>query len=363
MNWDLDFWGKQRDLIHEAREQTTALALDEQGARLALAGALAQAYVDLYRNYALADIAQDSVQQREHIRTLTSQRVHAGLDTNVELRQADSAVPQSEVQLAQAQASQALAVHQLAALSGEGAEAYAAITRPSLNIDAALPLPASLPADLLGRRPDVLAAKARVEAAIAGRAAAKAEVLPGREPDRLCRLPVNRLCGPGPRRLRHLRHRPGPEPAPVRRRPAQGQLPRQHRRAGCGGGQLQPDRARRRAAPSSRPDQQPAGAADRAGGAAEGRAGRRRSRAYRLAEERYAAGLTGYLTVLTADTQVLSARRAMVDLAATQAIDRVTLLLALGGSFKPDAAMVAAAAPNTQPSAQQAQNPQESSHE
>jgi len=59
--------------------------------------------------------------------------------------------------------------------------------------------------------------------------------------------------------------------------------------------------------------------------------------AYRLADERYKAGLSGYLTVLNAETQVLSARKQRVDLISAHTIARVTLVLALGGSFDPAA--------------------------
>ncbi len=55
--------------------------------------------------------------------------------------------------------------------------------------------------------------------------------------------------------------------------------------------------------------------------------------AYKLAEERYRAGLASYLSVLNAETQVLVARQTMVDIVANQAVARVTLLSAIGGSF------------------------------
>ena len=57
--------------------------------------------------------------------------------------------------------------------------------------------------------------------------------------------------------------------------------------------------------------------------------------AYKLAEERYRAGLASYLSVLNAETQVLTARQTMVDIVANQAVARVTLLSAIGGSFDP----------------------------
>jgi outer membrane protein TolC len=55
--------------------------------------------------------------------------------------------------------------------------------------------------------------------------------------------------------------------------------------------------------------------------------------AYKLAEERYRAGLASYLSVLNAETQVLTARQTMIDIVANQAVARVTLLSAIGGSF------------------------------
>jgi outer membrane protein TolC len=66
--------------------------------------------------------------------------------------------------------------------------------------------------------------------------------------------------------------------------------------------------------------------------------------AYKLAEERYRAGLASYLSVLNAETQVLGARQSMVDILASQAVARVTLLLAVGGSFDPRPAGTAAGA-------------------
>jgi outer membrane protein TolC len=58
--------------------------------------------------------------------------------------------------------------------------------------------------------------------------------------------------------------------------------------------------------------------------------------AFRLATERYDAGLSTYLTVLTTETQVLVARRQRVDLEAARAAARVTLLIDVGGDFRPD---------------------------
>ena len=173
LSWDIDFWSRQNSLLKQARSRTTAAALDVDSARLALSGAVARTYIDLYRNYQLADVAQRTEAQRERILEITRRRVRSGLDTsNLELREASGAVPEAQVQLLQAQAgAAALDTHQLAALSGLGALLYAQIVRLTLDPCVILPLPAALPADLLGRRPDVLAARDRIEVARAGQAA------------------------------------------------------------------------------------------------------------------------------------------------------------------------------------------------
>jgi outer membrane protein TolC len=88
LSWDIDFWGRQDALLKQARSRTTAAALDVASARLALSGAVAQAYIDLYRNNALADVARRTEAQRERILEITRRRVLSGLDTNVELREA-----------------------------------------------------------------------------------------------------------------------------------------------------------------------------------------------------------------------------------------------------------------------------------
>src|ERR1700722_18305444 len=134
--------------------------------------------IDLYRNDQLADVAQRTEAQRERILEITRRRVLSGLDTNVELREASGAVPEAHVELLEAQAAAAVDTHQLAALSGQGAVIYAQVRRPTLDPAAILPLPEALPADLLGHRPDVLAARDRIEAARAGQAAAKAAFYP-----------------------------------------------------------------------------------------------------------------------------------------------------------------------------------------
>lgn len=178
LSWNLDFWGKQADLIARARYTADAMALDVAAARLALSGSFAQTYLDLLLNYQYGDIADEAVAERSEILKITQGRFDAGLENGSALAQAKVLLAQAKADQLRYAAARAADVHALAALAGEGANAYDAIMRPAPDLAVRLPLPDKLPADLLSRRPDVLAAKARVLAAIQGRDAARASFFP-----------------------------------------------------------------------------------------------------------------------------------------------------------------------------------------
>lgn len=330
LSWDLDFWGRQAALIDQAKATEAAMRLDSAAARLATTVALSQTYLDLNRAIALAAIAQQSLVQRQRILDITRKRIGAGLDTNVELREAESAVPQAELARLQAEAAREVAVHRLAALIGEGAHAYEHIGKPSLDLETALTIPTELPADLLGRRPDVLAARARVEAATSQRAAARAAFYPninlsafaGFQAIGLDNLlqAANRTYGAGPAISLPLfdsqRLKSQFNTATALQDEAVGvynetvvsavqQVADQLSQVSYSARQLQQARATLEAA----------------------------EEAYRLAHKRYEAGLANYLSVLTTETQVLNARTTFVDILHQQALARVSLLLAVGGNF------------------------------
>jgi NodT family efflux transporter outer membrane factor (OMF) lipoprotein len=339
LSWDLDFWGRQADALHSARDLAQSARLDEENARLELAGAIAQAYIELYRQNALADIAQRSEAQRQNILDITRRRVTAGLDTQLEIREAEGQLPQARVAYDQARGAADLAVHELATLSGQGADAYAVIQRPVLDVQAVLPVPTELPINLLARRPDVLSARLSVEAADAQRLAAKAAFYPD--------ISLHAIAGFGAFGLNNLVqwNARGYGAGPVLSLPIfdGGRLRAEYR-----GSEAQLD-----GAISSYNDtvlravQQTADQLTQLDALAKEQRDQQQTleateAAYKLAEERYRAGLAGYLSVLNAETQVLAARQSMVDILTTQAVARVTVLLAVGGSFDPRASGVVA---------------------
>jgi NodT family efflux transporter outer membrane factor (OMF) lipoprotein len=116
--------------------------------------------------------------ERQRIYELTRDRNAAGLDSRLELKQAESAVPATHEALVALDERMALARNQIAALLGAGPDRGLAIERPAATALASVALPSTLPAELIGRRPDVVAQRWRIEAAGREIASAKAQFYP-----------------------------------------------------------------------------------------------------------------------------------------------------------------------------------------
>lgn len=178
LSWNLDFWGRQADRIAQARHGAEAAALDYDAARLALAGSIAQTYVELARAERQIALAQSTVDQRDHAVSLAEVRKKSQLSSDIDVRAAETLLAQARQALVEAQGQRETVIHALALLAGRGADYYGTIQPTRLQLDAVLPLPATLPADLLARRPDILSAKASVAAAGAGRQVARKAFYP-----------------------------------------------------------------------------------------------------------------------------------------------------------------------------------------
>ena len=173
LNWDLDFWRRQRDLVGASDSRVRAASLDARAAELAIQAALVTTYLEFDSQQALAEVATQLQMNRARVAELTRQRVTAGIDNRMELAIATAPVPGARLELKKSEARIELLRHQLAELSGQGAAGHARMTATRLKFAGALALPDELPADLLLRRPDIQAALARVQAADASAEAAR----------------------------------------------------------------------------------------------------------------------------------------------------------------------------------------------
>ncbi len=328
-SWELDFFGRNRAVLDAALGAERAAQADAQAARLLMATQVASTYLQLARLVDQREVATRSLEQREQTLGLIRQRVQAGIDTSVELRQGESALPETRQQIEALDEQMTLARHALAALTVQAPDALAALT-PRLTQVHAVPMPAAVPADLLGHRADIAAARWRVEAATRDMAAARAQFYPNVSLTAFIGLSSfgienliksgSRQYGVGPAlslpifdagRLRaNLHGKAADVDAAVET----------YNSAVIGAVRDVADQlASLRSIEQQQQQQQQAQAAAEA--------------AYDLSLQRYRAGLGTYLTVLTAESNVLNQRRLAADLKARALESQVALVHALGGGY------------------------------
>lgn len=173
-----DLWGGERAAWEAALGRARASEVDRQGARLTLAAEVTRAYNDLGLAYATHDLAEQDLKRSRDMLDLASSRVDAGLDSEYQLQQTQSLEAAAEASLTAAAQQVDSARIRLAVLLGQGPDRGETLPRPQLIAPTALSLPANVPAELLGRRPDLVAARWRVEAATRDITASKADFYP-----------------------------------------------------------------------------------------------------------------------------------------------------------------------------------------
>lgn len=165
LTYELDLWGKNRANLANYISQQRAAQAEEQQARLVLTTALATAYNQLAQQCAARAVSAQLLEQRRGLDRVAAKRFDAGLDSEVERTRAGQDADDAAIQLTQLDEQILLTRHQLGELLGAGPDRGLTIAEPRL---ASLPtptLPQNLPLQLLGRRPDIVAARWQVEAA------------------------------------------------------------------------------------------------------------------------------------------------------------------------------------------------------
>ena len=178
---DLDLWGRNRSALREATSEAEAAGVDAAQTRLLLTTTIASTYADLNRQFVQRDAAAEIAQIAHDTEGLTHQRFDAGLENVSAVDRARARLAQLESEVTAIEESMGLTRHALAkasALLGAGPDRGLAIGRPSLRSDLQLTLPANLPLDLIGRRPDIVSARLQTEAAAARIGLARADFYP-----------------------------------------------------------------------------------------------------------------------------------------------------------------------------------------
>jgi NodT family efflux transporter outer membrane factor (OMF) lipoprotein len=328
-SWEFDFFGKNRTALDAALGQVKVAHADAQAAGMLLASHVARSYFQLVRLNEQLGVARRTLTQREETLRLVQERVNAGLDTRLELRQSEGGLPQARLQIELLQEQLTLARNALAALT----------TQPKVIQDLQIPAPSAIhamatvtviPADLLGRRPDIAAARWRVEAARQDVGNAKTQFYPninlvafaGFSSIGLDRLleSGSQQWGVGPA-LRLPMFDGGRLRANLRNKTADLDAAVESYNATVIDAvrDVADQVASAQSISRQQAEQRDAQAAAEA--------------AYEIALQRYQAGLGNYLQVLTTEAPVLDQRRQAIDLAARALDIHVALIHAIGGHY------------------------------
>lgn len=340
LSWGLDLWGGKRAAWEAAVGQQHAAEIEQQAARIELSTNVARAYVQLAYAYAQQDVAKAEHERATTARQLTQQRVAAGVDNQLQLKQSETEVANADQRLAASSRAIDAARSTLSVLLGKGPDRGMDITRPQALEPTALAVPADLPSELLGHRADLVAARWRVESAGKEIKVAKTEFMPN--------ISISAMAGVAafgsinPLQLPARFYTFGPSLSlPIF---DGGRL-----RSNLAGKDAQYDEAVAQYnqtlvhAVNEVADDYDAVQSAQEQVAAQQRAVDAATQAWQLSDQRYKAGVGSYLEALIVRQQLLAAQQRMATLKAEQVDYSVQLIQALGGGFRPqgDAASVA----------------------
>ena len=176
MAWEIDLWGKLRSQRAAAEASYEATALDYAFARQSLATTAAKSWFLAIETRQLLALAEQAVDIYRKLAELVAIRRAAGKDTDLDVYDIRAKLASAMSEVESARESYGEARRALEVLLGRypAAEIEVAATYPLLSA----PPPTGVPASLLQRRPDVVAAERGVLAAFRQEEAARLALLP-----------------------------------------------------------------------------------------------------------------------------------------------------------------------------------------
>ncbi|MBD8455109.1 efflux transporter outer membrane subunit [Serratia rubidaea] len=177
LSYELDLWGKLARRREQASWLVQATEQDRQNVALTLIGNTADYYWQIARLNQQVDVQQRMMDNARETLRLVQARHAAGAASQIELLQARQSVIDRENQQQNLQQQREAARNALAILFNNSPDMRQP-ERPGLNAEQEVPIAASVPLAVIGRRPDVQGAERRLRAALAGSDAARLNFYP-----------------------------------------------------------------------------------------------------------------------------------------------------------------------------------------
>lgn len=178
LTFDLDLWGRNRANLRAAMSDADAAQADLAYARLTLSTAIASSYADLVRLAAVRSTGEAYLRIRGETLRMMRAREAQGLENHGAVMRAEAGRAAAAADLAAVDEEIDLTRNRIAALTGQGPDRGRAIALPTAARLGGFALPADVGIDLVGRRPDIVAARLRAEGQSQRIRAARAEFYP-----------------------------------------------------------------------------------------------------------------------------------------------------------------------------------------
>lgn len=176
--FELDFWGRVRNLTESARAQFLSTVAAERAFRLALVRDVAAAYLASREAAERIALAEATVRSRQEGLRIARVRLDAGVTSALDFRQSESLLMQAETELAGLRLARARADNAVAFLVGAPLAEPLPEPLPLARQAGTFTLAPGLPSELLAARPDILAAEEQLRASRADIGAARAAFFP-----------------------------------------------------------------------------------------------------------------------------------------------------------------------------------------
>ena len=176
-NWEIDLWGKLKDEEKAALADYKTAEFNYQASRLSLAASAARFWFGTIEAKLQHKLAQDTEKSFQNTLSIIEGRYKNGLTDALDVSLAKADVANAKENTSQRKFNVEQAIRSLEVLLGKYPSAELK-TKEELPVITA-PLPAGLPAELLQRRPDILAAFQNLKARKLRLSSNKKDLLPG----------------------------------------------------------------------------------------------------------------------------------------------------------------------------------------
>ncbi|PWY56889.1 transporter [Legionella qingyii] len=164
-NYELDFWGKNRETLATRLSETFAAQMDLAETQLVLSASIATAYFEVQNNIIQQHLAKENARLLKQLADIIADRERQGIESNIPVQTAVANAQEAILSIEDYKRAEMQSRHQLAVLMGKNPLNTQIDPAPFVYDEKQLQLPTIIPANILAQRPDIASARALTEAA------------------------------------------------------------------------------------------------------------------------------------------------------------------------------------------------------